>query len=170
MGTRDLFAVMDHLQDGIVNTCFLTVRLPRWAGARQNVLGSDMGGRPVESPRHAPAAARHEAPAAPAAEGFAQRFDVAPPSVDLQNILQELFALKEQVEVMRAKVDDLEGMMEEHEIATPEAPEVPAPPPSAATTPAPESAAADRALETNEVEIPPTSPAAPVHELLETQQ
>lgn len=38
---------MDPQQEGIVNTCFLTVRLPQWAGSRQNVVGSDIEGRPV---------------------------------------------------------------------------------------------------------------------------
>ncbi|APD29205.1 IX [Canine adenovirus 1] len=40
---------MDPQQKGIVNTCFLTTRIPSWAGARQNVTGSDLGGKPVPS-------------------------------------------------------------------------------------------------------------------------
>ncbi|BBE29332.1 IX [Bat mastadenovirus A] len=40
---------MDPQQEGIVNTCFVTTRLPSWAGSRQNVTGSDLEGRPVPS-------------------------------------------------------------------------------------------------------------------------
>ncbi|BBE29302.1 IX [Bat mastadenovirus] len=40
---------MDPTQKGIVNTCFLTTRIPSWAGARQNVTGSNLEGRPVPS-------------------------------------------------------------------------------------------------------------------------
>lgn len=32
---------------GQINTSFLTTKLPQWAGVRQNVLGSDLNGRPV---------------------------------------------------------------------------------------------------------------------------
>ncbi|ALE15293.1 pIX [bottlenose dolphin adenovirus 2] len=32
---------------GDINTSFLTARLPRWAGVRQNVKGSDINGDPV---------------------------------------------------------------------------------------------------------------------------
>lgn len=35
-------------QQGGVNTCFLTTRLPTWAGSRQNVVGSDLEGHPVQ--------------------------------------------------------------------------------------------------------------------------
>lgn len=35
---------------GEVRTCFLTARLPRWAGVRHNVLGSNISGLPVPSP------------------------------------------------------------------------------------------------------------------------
>lgn len=44
-----LYLAMDPRQEGIVNTCFLTVRLPTWAGSRQNVSGSDINGTPVRS-------------------------------------------------------------------------------------------------------------------------
>lgn len=32
---------------GHVNTCFLTTRLPLWAGVRQNAVGSTLTGKPV---------------------------------------------------------------------------------------------------------------------------
>lgn len=35
---------------GDIRTCFLTARLPRWAGVRHNVLGSNISGLPVPSP------------------------------------------------------------------------------------------------------------------------
>lgn len=44
-----LLATMDPKQEGLVNTCFLTVRLPSWAGARQNVTGSDIEGRTISA-------------------------------------------------------------------------------------------------------------------------
>ncbi|AAB38714.1 IX [Canine mastadenovirus A] len=40
---------MDPQQKGLVNTCFVTTRIPSWAGARQNVTGSDLEGKPVPS-------------------------------------------------------------------------------------------------------------------------
>lgn len=33
--------------EGHINTSFLTTKLPPWAGVRQNVIGSDLSGRPV---------------------------------------------------------------------------------------------------------------------------
>lgn len=35
---------------GDIRTCFLTAKLPRWAGVRHNVLGSNISGLPVPSP------------------------------------------------------------------------------------------------------------------------
>lgn len=35
---------------GDIRTCFLTARLPRWAGVRQNVIGSNISGDSVGSP------------------------------------------------------------------------------------------------------------------------
>ncbi|YP_094030.1 IX [Bovine mastadenovirus A] len=35
---------------GDIRTCFLTARLPRWAGVRQNVVGSNISGGVVDSP------------------------------------------------------------------------------------------------------------------------
>lgn len=35
---------------GDIRTCFLTARLPRWAGVRHNVTGSNISGLPVPSP------------------------------------------------------------------------------------------------------------------------
>uniref|UniRef100_A0AAU6S533 Hexon-associated protein IX n=1 Tax=Pipistrellus pipistrellus adenovirus TaxID=3140007 RepID=A0AAU6S533_9ADEN len=32
---------------GHINTSFLTTKLPTWAGVRQNIIGSDLNGRPV---------------------------------------------------------------------------------------------------------------------------
>lgn len=45
---------MDAQQEGIVNTCFLTTRLPSWAGSRQNVVGSNLEGKPVPSAELSP--------------------------------------------------------------------------------------------------------------------
>ena len=47
-GMRALFGTMSDV--GEVRTCFLTARLPRWAGVRQNVIGSNIGGLPVPAP------------------------------------------------------------------------------------------------------------------------
>ena len=39
--------VMAELESGNISTPFLLTRLPRWAGVRQNIVGSDLTGRPV---------------------------------------------------------------------------------------------------------------------------
>ena len=36
--------------EGEIRTCFLTAKLPRWAGVRHNVAGSTVSGQPVASP------------------------------------------------------------------------------------------------------------------------
>lgn len=35
---------------GDIRTCFLTARLPRWAGVRHDIIGSNISGLPVPSP------------------------------------------------------------------------------------------------------------------------
>lgn len=37
-------------QSGAIYTSFVTAKLPRWAGVRQNVIGSNIEGMPIESP------------------------------------------------------------------------------------------------------------------------
>ncbi|QDA77074.1 IX [Mastadenovirus pipistrelli] len=91
---------MDPLQKGIVNTCFLTTRIPSWAGARQNVIGSDLNGRPVPSevtsrPLNAPQ---------PLGE-----VDLSPETAPVDTIIEEL---KEQLTTMRATVAAMQAEVE----------------------------------------------------------
>ncbi|AMB43020.1 IX [Bat mastadenovirus WIV13] len=38
---------MDTTFAGVINTAYLTHNMPRWAGAAQNLIGTDLQGRPV---------------------------------------------------------------------------------------------------------------------------
>lgn len=93
---------MDPQQEGIVNTCFLTVRLPQWAGSRQNVVGSDIEGRPVTR-----SASRRSGGGAVRAFGDLPRavldVDLAP-AVAMETQMEKL---QEQLKQIEAKVAEL---------------------------------------------------------------
>ncbi|AKC34840.1 IX protein [Skunk adenovirus 1] len=98
---------MDPQQEGILNTCFVTTRMPTWAGARQNVVGSDLEGRPVPSAvveTGRPLAA----PRLPTVED---------PAVVVNNIIEEL---KVQVATMQGSVQAMQQEIEALKQARPQ--------------------------------------------------
>lgn len=99
---------MDAQQKGIVNTCFLTTRLPSWAGSRQNVTGSDLEGRPVASDL-SKAGTRDHSPL-PAAED---------PAAVVNALIDEL---KDQVVAMRNSVAAIQAEVNALKAAQPPAP------------------------------------------------
>lgn len=90
-------ATMDPQQKGIVNTCFLTTRIPSWAGARQDVIGSDLIGRPVPSNVRGP-------PRLLSALGLD-----FPETAPVDNIIEDL---KQQMTAMRAAVAAIQAEVE----------------------------------------------------------
>lgn len=101
---------MDPNQRGIVNTCFVTTRLPAWAGSRQNVMGSDLQGHPVPSDLRRPVAGggRDEPGAAaphPAA-GPMEEEEIG--DDEMEELAEELDLLKEEVRQLTESVQRLE--------------------------------------------------------------
>lgn len=98
-------ATMDPSQKGIVNTCFLTTRIPSWAGARQNVVGSNLEGKPV-----------------PSDLGRAVSAPVDPVDAAVVAVNTVIAELKEQVTDMQDTVRNLQQEVEAMRAAQPVAP------------------------------------------------
>lgn len=116
---------MSEPESGNISTPFLLTRLPGWAGVRQNVVGSDLTGRPVPGfipPANTVAAADVKA-AVPLAED----------SMDLDDALgtttEQLVALQRTVTELNEKVLNLEQQLNVMIAAPP-----PAAPPSGPST------------------------------------
>lgn len=110
---------------GGINTCFLTTRLPLWAGVRQNVTGSNINGTPVTSgvynqvtPRAASVVeerARVAAAAEVAAEARAQVAAVTAATLraveEETGVMEELRQLKQNLTEVEAKITKLSSSM-----------------------------------------------------------
>lgn len=103
---------------GGINTCFLTTRLPLWAGVRQNVTGSNINGTPVTSgvfnqatPRAASETERAE-PAATARARVAAVTMATARAVDEEAVvLEEVQRLKQTLTEVETKVAQLSASM-----------------------------------------------------------
>lgn len=109
---------MDPQQEGIVNTCFLTVRLPQWAGSRQNVVGSDIEGRPVTrsaSRRGGARAVRNygDLPRALLDVDLASVAAVETQMGEVQKQLKKIADLQAQVQSLDAKITAIQTVVED---------------------------------------------------------
>lgn len=92
---------MDPTQEGIVNSTYLTTRLPSWAGARQNVEGSDISGRSVESLFH-----RHRR--LPRELVQTDRRGLGAPRGEMEELTDALVFVAQELDELRAKLETLE--------------------------------------------------------------
>nr|QRV11649.1 IX [Bat mastadenovirus] len=98
---------MDPLQKGIVNTCFLSTRIPSWAGARQNVDGSNLTGGEVPS--------NVAEPRRPVEGGEALNdADLIPAAVDgiIENLKEQVSGIKNTVTALQADLNTLKQTVE----------------------------------------------------------
>ena len=122
---------------GQINTPFISSRLPNWAGARQNVMGSDIFGHPVASidggsaqivrSRKTVETITTEEPANLAEKPVVPAYDpmmalMVNFSVKLEDLLREIAAMRASIESLQQQVEDIQQTLDEEEIMTLEEP------------------------------------------------
>lgn len=90
-------------ESGHINTSFLTTKLPAWAGVRQNIIGSDLNGRPV--PAFLPP---HEVQAAAETWGPYSQFQAMPVQHHATAIADAIEDLKTQLMRLSPRLSALE--------------------------------------------------------------
>ena len=117
---------MEDKRVGEINTPFISARLPRWAGVRQNVTGSDISGFPVASPEGGSSQvirSRKTIETVTTEESQPMRVPVLPPdpmmnailhvNTKIEELVREVMLMKQSIHVLQTKVDDIGDTLEE---------------------------------------------------------
>lgn len=99
---------------GGINTCFLTSRLPLWAGVRQNVVGSNINGVPVLSGVYngsSSSTATARAVTAEAEASLAVASEVEGAAVAGPSVMEEIELLKDAIVRAEASIAGLTATM-----------------------------------------------------------
>nr|P04376.1 RecName: Full=Hexon-interlacing protein; AltName: Full=Protein IX [Tree shrew adenovirus 1]AAA42532.1 E1b IX protein [Tree shrew adenovirus 1] len=96
---------------GIVNTCFLTTRLPAWAGVRQDEVGSDVNGLPIipsNSMQIRSRAATTDAATEPSTrQGLNLLRSVTELNESIDELQQKMTELEKRLKIMEEKIEEI---------------------------------------------------------------